>query len=177
MDNKCFDNNEDAFYIEDAGEVLEQHGLTSELIIEAGEDQIDEYDFGEEIDVGQLQHVPTFADEESKPHDHLDVPLSKDAFSVGSSLEFADAPDSESAASEKTLEAQSVPIGRLATDFNDEDEIGYDDDEELDVPEVQETAAKEPQAPNSASAKRQRADDDWTSSENKGLLFKRRSRR
>lgn len=162
-----FDNNEDAFYIEDGGEVLEQHGLTSELIIEAGEDQIDEYDFGEEIDVGQLQHVPTFADEESQPHDHLDVPLSKDAFSVGSSLEFADAPDSESAASEKTLEAQSVPIGRLATDFNDEDEIGYDDDEELEVPEVQETAAKEPQAPNSASAKRQRADDDWTSSENK----------
>ena len=172
-------NHEDEFFIEDSeegGEMFEGHDPTSETIVAAGQENFDEFDFGENDETEQL--LPELGDPEATSH-HNDnaleneqtAALAKETFSTGSSLGFADAVDSESAASEKTLEAQRVAIDNLQTEFNEEneDEIDYDDDEELDALEVQELVAKELQTPNGGSGKRQRTDDDGTSMGSKGM--------
>ena len=177
-----FDNHEDEFYIEDSdiegGEVLEDDEPTLELISGAGQENFDEFDFGEDDDT-QHQNHSIFADQESQSHNYHNTagertaPLSKETFSIGSSLGFADAPDSESAASERTLEAQPVSTADLTAVLNEEneDEIDYDDDEEPDVleVEVQEPNMKVLQPMKSGPGKRQRADDDGTSMGSKGM--------
>jgi hypothetical protein len=175
-----FGRREDEFFIEDGdadgGEVSEGHDPMSEPTNGAYQGTFDEFDFGED-DQPHDENLPLltgqetqFHDEHVNPVDEQTAPLSKETFPVGS-LDFTDAADSESAASEKTLEAQPVPIDDVATVLNEEneDEIDYDDDEELNVLEVQEPIMKELQPPNSSSGKRQRADDDVTSTGSKGI--------
>lgn len=174
-----FGHYEDEFSVEDGdvdgGEVSEGHDPTSDPTSGTYQEAFDEFDFGEDDDPHH-QNLPVLASQETQPYDNhknlvdeQTAPLTKETFSAGSSLGFADAADSESAASEKTLEAQPVPVDDLATEFNEEneDEIDYDDDEKPNVLEVQEPNAKEPQAPKSGSGKRQRADDDVKSTGSK----------
>lgn len=153
----------------EGSEELEDRGLISESKNEAGGKAfVDEFELGEEGNT-EPQKLPTLADRESQSHDnrkdsaddHL-APFSKETLSTGSSLGFADAGDSESAASEKTLEAQPSSIDDPNTELNEEheDEIDYDDDEEQDVPEAQEPSSKELHIANTRSSKRPRADDD-----------------
>jgi hypothetical protein len=81
--------------------------------------------------------------------------------------------DSESAASERTLEAQPISVDDLQTEIKEhnEDEIDYDDDEEeeLDAGDAQEPDVKELETPHSDLRKRQRTEDDGTSTGSKGM--------
>jgi hypothetical protein len=180
-----FDNHEDEFYIEDGDvegeEAVEGYDLTIESTNVGDEGTFDEFDFGEDDNTQQHQELPISDDQEARPHEQDTAPtidhtqFSKETVPIGSSLGFADAPGSESAASEKTLEAQPVSPNDLATELNDghEDEIGYDDDEESDAAHVQAPNVKEPQATSNASGKRQRVDDDGMSTESKGICRQR----
>jgi hypothetical protein len=180
-----FDSHEDEFFIEDSdadgGEILEVHGPTSETIVGAGQETFDEFDFGDD-DTQQHQKLPGFADQEAKSYDeHNDnnptnkqtAASTKEIFSVGNSRGFADVADSESAASERTLEAQPISVDDLQTEIKEhnEDEIDYDDDEEeeLDAGDAQEPDVKELETPHSDLRKRQRTEDDGTSTGSKGM--------
>ena len=177
-----FDSHEDEFFIEDddgdSGEMLESHDPASNTVLGATQETFDEFDFGDD-DAEQQQSLPDFADREIKSQDEHNndnnpaneptVELTKET-SVGSSLGFADAADSESAASERTLEAQPVSIDDLQTESKEhnEDEIDYDDEEELDAIEVQVPDVKEIGTPNGGLGKRQRT-DDGASTAGKGM--------
>ena len=179
-----FDSHEDEFFIEDgyadSGEILEGDGPASEPIVGAGQEMFDEFDFGDD-DTQQQQKLPEFADQETKSHDdHNDNDLANEQTAastkevlVSNSLGFADAADSESAASERTLEAQPISIDDLQTQIKEhnEDEIDYDDDEEeeLNAVDAQEPDEKELETPNSGLRKRQRTEDDGTSTGSKGI--------
>jgi hypothetical protein len=192
-DNAEFNHHEDEFYIEDGdidgdmagGEVVDGHDLTTEPTHEGDQETFDEFDLGEDDDTQPQHKLLEFVEQEPISDDDISTPvadptakLSRETFSIGSSLESANAPDSESAASEKTLEAQPVPTDDLTAEFNEEneEEINYDD-EEPDIPQNKEPNVKELQAAN-GSGKRQRADEDSASAESKGMcrnmLFKAR---
>ena len=178
-----FDLHEDEVYVEDGdvdgAEAADDHDLATEPTIEDNPETFDEFDFEEDSDA-QHQRLPPFDGRETQPRDENanlaadpTAQFPEETVSFENSLVFTDAPDSESAASEKTLEAQPVAAAELTIEFNEEneDEIDYDDDEEQDLLQVQTPDVKEIQALSNGTGKRPR-DDDGTSAESKGISQK-----
>jgi hypothetical protein len=184
-DHIGLDKPEDDYFVEDGGvegddvdggEIVDSHDLTAaEPANEGDRENIEEFDFGEDED-----ELPTSTGHETYAHSEpISATVQETAvlliedFSVGSGLVFADAPDSESSASEKTLEAQPSSTNDQNAEVieENEDEITYDDDEELDALEVQEPTVKEFQDVPNGSAKRHREDDDGQISGSKGMFW------
>jgi hypothetical protein len=149
---------EDDFFLDDdAADGGDDLNNQTNLANEPGQDELDEFYFGD--DLGQLPQEST-----DLGHEGVDAFVATSAnttLSVDNAHGFADVADSESAASEKTLEAQYVSSeeSKPVVREDDVDEIDYDDDDELDMVKVPESVVEE-STPVSGSGKRQRDDDD-----------------
>ena len=173
---------EDELHIEDRDEnrrddIVDDDNLTTDPSNEEGQEPFDEFDFEEDDDAQHLSHstfagqmTPVHNSDAATPTASPNLQSFDETFSTGSSLEVVEAPDSGSAASERTLDAQALNTEDLTSELNqqDEDEIDYDDEEESYMLQIQEPNVTELQASTKVSGKRQRVDDASTIAESKG---------